>query len=159
MRYLRGKFASNDEFIRYIDERLFKPLGIRGAHFEPDMNGTPVGSSYLYVTARDYARFAQMFLDDGVVGGERILPEGWVDYTRTPASASEGGYGAFFWLNRGHVCPDVPEDMYSCNGHDGQQIYIIPSKNLAVVILSYSPKPDRVIEFNRLLKDIIEAVE
>ena len=155
MRYLRGKFASNDEFLQYIHDRLFEPLGIRGAHFEPDMTGTPVGSSYLYVTARDYARFAQMFLDDGVVGGERILPEGWVDYTRTPASASEGGYGAFFWLNRNHVCPDVPEDMYSCNGHDGQQIYIIPSKGLVVVILSYSPKPDRVIEFNRLLSDII----
>ena len=155
MRYLRGKFASNDEFLQYIHDRLFEPLGIKGAHFEPDMTGTPVGSSYLYVTARDYARFAQMFLDDGVVGGERILPEGWVDYTRTPASASDGGYGAFFWLNRNHVCPDVPEDMYSCNGHDGQQIYIIPSKGLVVVILSYSPKPDRVIEFNRLLSDII----
>ena len=155
MRYLRGKFASNDEFLQYIHDRLFEPLGIKGAHFEPDMTGTPVGSSYLYVSARDYARFAQMFLDDGVVGGERILPEGWVDYTRTPASASGGGYGAFFWLNRSHVCPDVPEDMYSCNGHDGQQIYIIPSKGLAVVILSYSPKPDRVIEFNRLLSDII----
>ncbi|MBR6458122.1 MAG: serine hydrolase [Bacteroidales bacterium] len=158
MRYLRSKFASNDEFLQYIHDRLFEPLGIRGAHFEPDMTGTPVGSSYLYVTARDYARFAQMFLDDGVVEGERILPEGWVDYTRTPASASEGGYGAFFWLNRGHVCPDVPEDMYSCNGHDGQQIYIIPSKGLVVVILSYSPKPDRVIEFNRLLKDIISEL-
>ena len=158
MRYLRSKFASNDEFIRYIDERLFKPLGIRGAHFEPDMNGTPVGSSYLYVTPRDYASFAQMFLDDGVVNGERILPEGWVDYTRTPASASKGAYGAFFWLNRNHVCPDVPEDMYSCNGHDGQQIYIIPSEGLVVVILSYSPKPDRVIEFNRLLKDIIDTL-
>ena len=159
MRYLRSKFDSEAEFLQYIHDRLFEPLGIKGAHFEPDMSGTPVGSSYLYVTARDYARFAQMFLDDGIVRGERILPEGWVDYTRTPACASEGQYGAFFWLNKNHVCPDVPEDMYSCNGHDGQQIYIIPSENLAVVILSYSPKPDRVIEFNRLLKDIIDTLK
>jgi CubicO group peptidase (beta-lactamase class C family) len=158
MRYLRGKFESDQEFLTYMRQRLFAPLAIANPHFEPDMSGTPVGSSYLYVTARDYARFGQMFLDDGCIGGNRILPEGWVDFTVTPASASQGGYGAFFWLNRNHVCPDVPEDMYSCNGHDGQQIYIIPSKDLVVVILGYSPKPDRVIDFNGLLKDIIEQL-
>lgn len=156
MRYLRGKFSSDEEFLTYMRERLFAPLGIANPHFEPDMSGTPVGSSYLYVTARDFARFGEMYLEDGCVKGERILPEGWVEYTATPASASEGRYGAFFWLNRCHVCPDVPEDMFSCNGHDGQQIYIIPSKDLVVVILGYSPKPDRVIDFNGLLRDIIE---
>lgn len=158
MRYLRGLFPCDEEFLAYIRERLFAPLGINDACFEPDMSGTPVGSSYLYVTARDYARFGQMFLDDGVVSGERILPEGWVDFTRTPASDSKGGYGAFFWLNKGGACPDVPSDMYSCVGHDGQQIYIIPSKELVVVILGYSPKPDRVIDFNALLRDIIEKL-
>ena len=155
MRYLRGKFASDAEFLAYLRSRLFEPLGIRNACFEPDMSGTPVGSSYLYVTARDYARFGQLYLDDGLAGPARILPEGWVDYTRTPASASQGGYGAFFWLNRNRTCPDAPEDMFSCQGHDGQEIYIIPSKNLVVVVLGYSPKPDRVIDFNALLRDII----
>ena len=158
MRYLRGKFSSDQAFWTYIRERLFTPLGIWNACFEPDMTGTPVGSSYLYVTARDYARFGQMFLDDGCVAGERILPEGWVDYSVTPASDSQGGYGAFFWLNQNKSCPDVPEDMFSCQGHDGQEIYIIPSKDLVVVILGYSPKPDRVIDFNGLLRDIIAAL-
>ena len=158
MRYLRGKFASDDTFLAYIRERLFAPLSIVNAHFEPDMSGTPVGSSYLYVTARDFARFGELFLEDGCVGGERILPEGWVDYTVTPASASDGAYGAFFWLNRNNVCPDVPEDMFSCQGHDGQEIYIIPSKDLVVVVLGYSPKPNRVIDFNGLLKDVISAL-
>ena len=158
MRYLRGKFGSDAEFLGYIRERLFAPLDIRNAYFEPDMAGTPVGSSYLYVTARDFAGFGQLYLNDGCVGDERILPEGWVDYTVTPASASEGRYGASFWLNRCHVCPDVPEDMFSCNGHDGQQIYIIPSKELVVVILGYSPKPDHVIDFNGLLRDIIAQI-
>ena len=158
MRYLRGKFSSDKAFWTYIRERLFTPLGIRNACFEPDMSGTPVGSSYLYVTARDYARFGQMFLDDGCVAGERILPEGWVDYSVTPASDSQGGYGAFFWLNQNKTCPDVPEDMFSCQGHDGQEIYIIPSKNLVVVILGYSPKPDRVIDFNGLLRDVIATL-
>ena len=158
MRYLRGKFSSDQAFWTYIRERLFTPLGIWNACFEPDMTGTPVGSSYLYVTARDYARFGQMFLDDGCVAGERILPEGWVNYSVTPASDSQDGYGAFFWLNRNQSCPDVPEDMFSCQGHDGQEIYIIPSKDLVVVILGYSPKPDRVIDFNGLLRDIIAAL-
>ena len=156
MRWLRAKFPSDKAFYTYLRERLFAPLSIYNPHFEPDMSGTPVGSSYLYVTARDYARFGQLFLADGCIGEERILPEGWVSYTTTPASASEGRYGAFFWLNRAGECPDVPEDMFSCRGHDGQQIYIIPSKDLVVVILGYSPKPDRVINFNGLLKDVIE---
>ena len=155
MRYLRGKFASDTEFLAYIRSRLFEPLGIRNACFEPDMSGTPVGSSYLYVTARDYARFGQLYLDDGLVGPTRILPEGWVSYTRTPASDSQGGYGAFFWLNQNKKCPDAPEDMFSCQGHDGQEIYIIPSRDLVVVVLGYSPKPDHVIDFNALLRDII----
>ena len=157
MRYLRGKFASDAEFLSYLRGRLFAPLGIRNAVFEPDMSGTPVGSSYLYITPRDYARFGQMYLEDGCVDGERILPEGWVDYTTTPASASEGQYGAFFWLNRGKTYPDAPEDMFECRGHDGQEIFIIPSKDLVVVVLGYSPKPDHVIEWNRLLKDILAA--
>ena len=155
MRYLRSKFASDEAFLSYIRERLFAPLAIANPHFEQDMSGTPVGSSYLYVTARDYARFGQLYLDGGCIGGARILPEGWVEYTATPAAASEGKYGSFFWLNRSHTFPSVPEDMFSCQGHDGQEICIIPSKELVVVILGYSPKPDRVIDFDGLLKDII----
>lgn len=156
MRYLRGRFASEEEFLQYIHERLFDPLGIDNPCFEPDMSGTPVGSSYLYATARDFARLGHMYLHDGCVGEERLLPEHWVEYTTTPASDSKGGYGACFWLNRSKTYPSAPEDMYSCQGHDGQMIFIIPSKELVVVVLGYSPKPDRVIEFDRLLSDIID---
>lgn len=155
MRHLRGKFASDKEFLAYYRERLFAPLGIRNAVFEPDMSGTPVGSSYLYITARDFARFGLLYLDDGCVGGQRILPEGWVEYTTTPASDSKDGYGAFFWLNKDKFWPDIPEDMFNCQGHDGQEVFIIPSKDLVVVVLGYSPKPDRVIDWNALVRDII----
>jgi len=155
MRYIRGFFPSDEAFLAYIRERLFTPLGIWNACFEPDMSGTPVGSSYLYVTARDYARFGQLFLDDGCIGEERILPDGWVEFTTTPASDSNGRYGAYFWLNRSLHEPDAPADTFSCQGHDGQEIYIIPSKGLVIVILGYSPKPDRVIDFNGLIKDVI----
>lgn len=175
MRCLRDKFPSQEAFLSYIDRRLFTPLDIRDAVFEQDMSGTPVGSSYLYLTARGFARFGQMYLDDGCVAGERILPEGWVGYTATPASDSRGAYGSFFWLNRMDYndiaswteregskpdrLPDVPQDVFYCNGHDGQRIYIIPTKELVVAVLSYSPKPDDVIDFNALLKDVIGAVD
>ena len=155
MRCLRCKFASDVEFQTYLRSRLFAPLGIRNAYFEPDMSGTPVGSSYVYITARDFARFGQMYLDDGFAGEVRVLPEGWVQYTATPASGSKGGYGSSFWLNRNKYFPDAPEDMFYCQGHDGQEVFILPSEDLVVVVLGYSPKPDRVIEWNRLLKDII----
>lgn len=158
VRYLRSLFSSDEAFLSYMRERLFAPLVIRNAIFEQDMSGTPVGSSYLYITAKNFARFGQMYLDDGCVDDERILPEGWVDYTCTPASNSENRYGAFFWLNRGGKYPDVPKDMYWCDGHDGQCIFIIPSCQLVVVILGYSPKPDHVIDFNTLLKDIISSI-
>ena len=155
MRYLRGKFASDTEFLRYCRERLFAPLGIRNAVFEPDISGTPVGSSYLYITAREFASFGQLYLEDGVFQGQRILPEGWVEYTVTPAADSKDSYGSFFWLNKNKYWTDAPEDMFHCQGHDGQEIFIIPSKDLVVVTLGYSPKPDRVVDWNALLKDII----
>ena len=158
VRYLRSLFASDKEFLSYMRERLFAPLGIHDAVFEQDMSGTPLGSSYLYATATDFARFGQLYLNDGCVGSARILPEGWTAYTSTPASESQGRYGAFFWLNRSRKLPDVPTDMYWCDGHDGQYIYIIPSAQLVVVILSYSPKSDNVIDKNALLKDVINCL-
>ena len=158
MRYLRGKFASDAEFLTYVRERLFAPLGIHNAVFEPDMSGTPVGSSYLYITAREFASFGQLYLGDGVFQGRRILPEGWVEYSVTPASASNDGYGSFFWLNKDGFWPDIPKDMFNCQGHDGQEIFIIPSKDLVVVVLGYSPKPDRVVDWNALVRDIINQL-
>ena len=159
MRYLRGKFDSDEAFLNYIRTRLFAPLEIRNAIFEPDMSGTPIGSSYIYITAKEFARFGQLYLEDGCVDSLRILPENWVKYTATPASDSKGRYGAFFWLNKGKEFPDAPEDMFYCEGHDGQVIFVIPSKELVVVILGYSPFPEYGIDFNALLKDVIDVIQ
>ena len=155
MRYLRSRFSSEEAFIGYMRSRLFDPLGIVRPVFEQDLSGTFVGSSYLYATARDFARFGQLYLDDGCVDSERILPKGWVDYTRRAAAASGKHYGAFFWLNGNGKFPDVPKDMFYCDGHDGQDIFIFPSHELVVVVLGFSPKPDNVIDFNALLRDIL----
>ena len=157
MRYLRNRFPSDEAMLRYLYSRLFAPLGIVAPVFEQDMSGTLLGSSYLYATTRDYARFGQLFLNDGCVGSERILPEGWVDYTRTPAVGSGNRYGAFFWLNRNGKLPDVPRDMFYCDGHDGQDIFIFPTQQLVVVVLGFSPNPDNVIDFNALLRDVLKV--
>lgn len=155
---VRKEFDSDTSCYSFIQDQLFEKIGITDAVFEVDPSGDLVASSYLYATARDYARFALLYLNDGVFNGERILPEGWIDYTRTPASDSNGGYGALFWLNRDRKYPSAPEDMYSSEGHDGQRIFILPSNDLAIVILGYSPKPDHVLDFDRLLKDILGTI-
>jgi len=158
--YLMRKTIGNDnDYYSFAQEKLFNKIGMPDAVFEVDASGTQVGSSYIYATARDYARYAMLNLQDGVFNGERVLPEGWVKYTTTPASDSNGKYGSLFWLNVSKYYPAAPDDMYSCNGHDGQQIFIIPSKELIIVLVGYSPKPDKVMKFNDLLGDILETIK
>ncbi len=157
-RVMRRHFSSDSAYHAYPHVRLFRKTGIRRAVFETDMAGTYIGSSYLYVTARDYARFGLLYLHDGVFEGERVLPEGWVKYTASAVNGSEGQYGSSFWLNRGLSMPEAPADMLYCNGHDGQRIFILPSNDLVIVILGYSPKPDGVMEFGRLVGDVVKAI-
>ena len=155
---IRRQFDSDSAYFAFADRQLFNKIGIPDAVFEVDPSGIRVGSSYLYATARDYARFALLYQNDGVFNGERILPEGWVKYTTSAASASNGGYGSFFWLNKGKELPSAPEDMYMCKGHDGQNIFILPAQQLIVVVLGYSPKSGGGIDLDRLLKDILATV-
>ena len=121
---------------------LFHRIGMNSAVLEPDASGTFVGSSYMYATARDWARFGQLYLQDGVWDGQRILPEGWVDYARTPTPPSHGQYGALWWLNRGSgdnkEWEGVPDDAYAAEGHDGQYVVVIPSCNMVIVRLGVS---------------------
>lgn len=126
------------------------------AILEPDASGLFVGSSYIYATARDYARFALLLLKNGRLNGVQILPSDWIRYSTTPTKGSEKSYGAGFWLNTNS---NLPADMYRCDGHDGQRIFIIPSRNMAVVVLGYSPKPNNTIDFDRLITDVVKAVK
>ncbi len=157
-RLIRQQFASDSAYYAFVKTQLFNKIGLDNAVIEPDPAGTLIGSSYLYASARDYARFGLLYLNDGVFNGERILPEGWVKYTTTAASTSNGEYGSFFWLNRSKKFPSAPEDMFSCQGHDGQYIFIMPSQELIVVVLGYSPSSKGGVDCDRLLKDIIETL-
>lgn len=155
---IRTAFNNDSEYFAFPRKALFNKIGMRSAIFEVDASGTFAGSSYLYATLRDYARFGLLYLNNGNWLGEQILPENWVEYTTTAASDSEGQYGAFFWLNKSQTdYPDVPSDMFCCRGHDGQYIYIIPSKNLVVVRTGFSKKGE--FDYNEFLANIVNAVE
>jgi len=152
---IRRKLNNDSLYYSFANTQLFNKIGMPDAVMEVDPSGNRIGSSYLYATIRDYARFGLLYLNDGVFNGERILPEGWVKYTTTAASASNGVYGAFFWLNRSKRLPSGPEDLYACDGHDGQHIYILPTQQLVVVILGFSPTSRGGMDTDRLIKDIL----
>jgi len=152
MRTLIGNDQSYHEF-PYSE--IFNKIGISSMIIETDAAGNFVGSSYGYATARDWARFGLLYYNDGVWKGDTILPKGWVGYTRTPAAASKGEYGAQFWLNKSKKLPDAPEDLFSCNGHRGQRVFIIPSRNLVVVRLGFS---EEGFNHNEFLKGILAAI-
>ena len=130
-------------------ELLLEPLGLPSAQWELDASGTPVCGSYLWATPREWAAIGQFVLDDGVVSGARLLPEGWVAGATEPTVADElipTPYGAGWWLNRdvdGDVAlPGFPADGFWAQGHDGQRLYIVPSEGLVVVRMGFSPGLD-----------------
>ncbi len=134
-------FDSTREALVFPRVTLFRPLGMNSAVIEPDAHGTFVGSSYMYATARDWARFALFLLRGGRWGDQQILPEGYVDFMRTPTSASKGVYGAGqVWTEGpGNKAIKLPDDAYWMQGHDGQTVMIVPSLDLAVVRLGLTP--------------------
>jgi CubicO group peptidase (beta-lactamase class C family) len=147
-------------------ELVFDPIGMSSALIEPDGTGDVICSSFLYATARDWARFGQWFLQDGVWGGERLLPEWWVEYSTTPSPVpldGDGPYGAHWWLNRGADgqlrMPSVPADAYWASGFQGQQVVVVPSHDLVVVRLGATNDLEGIDwGLEPLLADVVAAV-
>ncbi len=139
-RMIKAGFDRLEDNLAFPRRALFDKLGMRSAIIEPDGSGTLVGSSYMWATPRDWARLGLLYLNGGIWEGERILPEGWVEYTTTPTTPSDGKYGAHFWVNAANSpYPSLPTDLYECRGWLGQRITIIPSKKLVVVRLGFNP--------------------
>jgi CubicO group peptidase (beta-lactamase class C family) len=156
-------------------KQLFDRLGMHSAIWERDVSGTFVGSSYVYLTPRDMARFGFLFLNDGVWEGQRILSEGWVRYSTSVAPAmqttqlsakdlEEGSYGAQWWLNRAvpewgipSAFLDVPEDLFFADGHWGQEIFVIPSLDMVIAVTA--DDRDGATNWNHFLKLVLEGVE
>ena len=129
---------------------LFASLGMRSALIEKDASGTLVGSSYMYATPRDWARYGLLLAQDGWWGATEILPRGFLAMMTTPVAASGGQYGhGLVWLwGSDAISPGVnpdaayglPQDTFWMAGHDGQSIAIIPSRKLVVVRLGLTPR-------------------
>ena len=131
----------------WIRSSLFEPVGMTRAVAEFDPAGTFYGGSLVYATARDYAKFGEFYRNDGVAAGRRILPAGWVKFARTPTRSPI--YGAGFWIeakttgaDRSLLGGKGPMDAFAAEGHEGQIILIVPSKQVTVVRLGLSPETD-----------------
>lgn len=145
----RAVEEAGEDYLTFPRRALFDRLGMRHAVIEPDASGTFVGSSFSYATARGWARLGQLYLQDGVWNGQRLLPEGWVAYsTTTTPQAPRGRYGAHFWLNAGddengsnRPSPELPPDAYFMSGFEGQSVTVVPSRRAVVVRLGMSKSP------------------
>ncbi|MGC2834200.1 MAG: serine hydrolase [Methylocella sp.] len=155
---------------KFIERELFAPLGFEQATLEYDSAGVPLGTIHLWASARDWARFGLLYLRDGVAErGQRILPEGWVDYSArlTPQSANEYGYGAGFWTQRGNsaaarvrIAAGFPDDSFMAKGSQGQYAIVVPSHDLVIVKLgwAYTPHDDHVA-VERLVRETMAALQ
>ena len=151
----------------FAHRELFDKLGMQHATLEFDAAGTPIGSSHLWAPARDWARLGLLYLNDGVVGGERILPPGWVEASaRQTPGAEYIGYGAGFWTNRGNgygasyrIAAGMPADAFMARGSYGQYVVIVPSRQLVIVRLGPAwTARDDMDEVARLTRDVIQAL-
>lgn len=154
----RWKYANNDtllalwslrqvldddlRYMRYPYDELFHKIGMHHTRMEMDHEGNFMGSSQVYTTGRDLARFGLLYLNKGKWRGEQILPEGWTDYVVVPAKSrprkeGEWGYGAQFWLL--DSMPGIPPGTYTSSGNKGQFSTIVPEKNMVIVRTGVDP--------------------
>jgi CubicO group peptidase (beta-lactamase class C family) len=153
-----------DDVKRFAQEELFGPLGMRHVTMEFDGSGTLVGSTRVLASGRDWARFGQLYADDGITHGKRILPVGWVHYSTTPTLGSD--YGSGFWVNdsdaenaRGRVEAGMPADSFYASGLFGQRIVILPTQHLVIVRFGATIDPPEfdIHGLTRLVSDVIAA--
>jgi CubicO group peptidase (beta-lactamase class C family) len=142
----RGQFATDQEYWDYSKSALFNPIGMTSATLETDTSGTWVGSSYQWASVRDWARLGLVMLDDGRWSGTQLLPAGWLAIAQTPAMPDGlgHGYGAQSWLlgdraaGECRAFPGVPADTIAMEGHWGQLVAMVPSRNAVVVRLGWT---------------------
>ncbi|CDZ36738.1 Penicillin-binding protein, beta-lactamase class C [Neorhizobium galegae bv. officinalis] len=142
--------------LSYPRNALFGPLGMQSAVMETDAAGTFVGSSYMYATARDWARIGLLLARDGVWDGNRILPPGFVTLMHQANATSNGRYSKMQTWLPGKNNPDIPADAFFLQGHDGQTITVIPSLDLVVVRLGLTPSWNRY-DPTRLVAEVVKA--
>jgi CubicO group peptidase (beta-lactamase class C family) len=142
-------------------QSLFYPAGMFNTLLEPDATGMFVGSSYIYATTRDYARFGLLYLNRGMINGQQVLPPDWVKESVIPSSADKlNQYGYQVWLNgkdeknpARKIYPAGPDDLFFADGVAGQRIIIIPSKKIVIVRMGFVKE-----DVNQLIKGVLECI-
>lgn len=129
------------DYLSFPQRSLFDRIGIRSMVMETDPYGNFLTQGYEFMAARDWARLANLYLQDGLWNGERILPAGFVDFVSTvaPAWAADKRpiYGGFFWINGAGAFPALPASAYYMLGAGGQFVIIVPSHDLVVVRMGF----------------------
>ena len=156
-----GTLAAFQNFSR---QRLFNKIQAYSVVIEPDASGSFVGSSYMFATARDWARFGLFLKNKGRWKDAQILPQGWIDWSVTPTpKATMGQYGAQFWLNAGDKAnpknrkfPSLPNDLYYCGGFNGQIVAVIPSKDIVVVRLGVTH--DNSWSHETFIREVLDSI-
>ncbi len=165
VRAMREVLGSRERYLHFPHAALLRRIGMRDTVLETDPFGSYILSSQVYTTARDLARFGLLYLHDGVWQGARILPEGWVAFTRTRAPATAAlpedheahrGYGAHFWLYGRD--PRLPEDAFSTAGARGQHASVVPSRDLVVVRTGLDPIEGSGWDQRAFVADVLSAI-
>ena len=159
----RVRIDDDEDYLKYPFKALLHPLGMNRTFLETDWNGDFILSSQVWTTARDLARLGQLYLNDGVWDGKRLLPEGWAQYVATPSPDQPGprsngaprpGYGAHFWLY--DESWGLPAGTYAARGNRGQFLVIVPARNILVVRRGFDDGGGFDVE--RFTADIISAL-
>ncbi len=154
---LRNQFKGHRDYLDFPYAALVDKIGMHSMLIEADMNGNYVGSSYGWANTRDWAKFGILHLNKGYWNGEQLFSPAWIDYITKPTAQSNGTYGAHWWLNAEDKYPDVPQDLYSANGYQGQYVFVIPSKDLVIVRTGLAEDPE--FDVNKFISEVIKAIK
>ncbi|TFG74034.1 MAG: class C beta-lactamase-related serine hydrolase [Flavobacteriales bacterium] len=154
---LRNTLSDQQAYLNFPYHELIDKIGMTSMLIETDASGNFVGSSYGWASTRDWAKFGLLYLNHGRWNGEQLFDPEWPAYVSRPTPHSQGTYGAHFWLNAEGKYPDVPRDLYSANGYQGQYVFIIPSKDLVVVRTGLAEEPD--FDVNGFLREVIASIQ
>lgn len=129
--------ARGESYLEFPRKYLFDKLGIRHMVLETDAWGNFIMTGFDYGSGRDWARLGLLMVQDGVWQGERLLPEGFVEFVSTPAPAWDlPQYGGLFWVNAtGRT--NLPKSAYNMAGQGGQYVFVVPSHALVIVRLGH----------------------
>jgi CubicO group peptidase (beta-lactamase class C family) len=151
---LRKQFKTHQEYLDFWYSDFIDKIGMNSMVVEADLAGNYVASSYAWATARDWAKFGLLYLNNGMWNGEELFTKKWVDYATTPTPTSNGLYGAQFWLNAQNQFKDVPKNIYFADGYQGQRVYILPDQEVVVVRFGLSSFDENVF-----LKGVIGSIQ